>query len=475
MSVKKVSRKVHKWISLLLSAQFFLWVVTGLYMVIIPIEYIHGDHLVRPVNEALKPKDLTNFSLAQLRADNPDMVNFEIFSLLGTPYVRVIGDGERLINLKNSEVRPSFDADTIRQLATLHYNGDAEITDITLLDKAPSELRGRPTPLWRVSFDDGEDGTLYFSSQTGQLLGKRHFFWRAYDFLWMFHIMDYDTRDNVNNMLLRVITVIALLGAISGAFLAYFSLKKKANKNLKTHYGMNQKTFRTLHKWLSIVIGLQLVIWTGTGSLMALIDQKVVKGTDIAAGVPFERLSPAAPTLIEPTAVLNPLDQDIYRLSLSYAVDRYIYNTSTSEGPFSFDAETGNRFSITEDLARTLAHSDYKGDGELVELEKVDAAPVEAREATTPLWKATFDDERQTRLYFSQTTGRLENRYNDTTGIFDILWMLHMMDYEKQHNFNSGLIITIALCTFWLMLSGILLLFGVFRRKDFQFFKAKKA
>src|SRR3546814_9748490 len=58
--------------------------------------------------------------------------------------------------------------------------------------------------LWRVEFADNSESTLYLSPQTGELIAKRHDLWRWFDFLWMFHIMDYEERADVNNTLLRV-------------------------------------------------------------------------------------------------------------------------------------------------------------------------------------------------------------------------------------------------------------------------------
>jgi hypothetical protein len=56
---------------------------------------------------------------------------------------------------------------------------------------------------------------------------RRHRFWRWFDFLFMLHIMDYETRENVNNPLLRGATVLAATTAVSGLWLLYFSFRHK--------------------------------------------------------------------------------------------------------------------------------------------------------------------------------------------------------------------------------------------------------
>src|SRR3546814_16066697 len=94
--------------------------------------------------------------------------------------------------------------ETARQLAQSRYTGDAPILKTELVTEAPQEVGGAPVPMWRVEFADNSESTLYLSPQTGELIAKRHDLWRWFDFLWMFHIMDYEERADVNNTLLRV-------------------------------------------------------------------------------------------------------------------------------------------------------------------------------------------------------------------------------------------------------------------------------
>jgi hypothetical protein len=46
----------------------------------------------------------------------------------------------------------------------------------------------------------------------------------------MLHIMDYGERENVNNVLLRGMTLLALVTALSGAWLLFFAFPRKRRK-----------------------------------------------------------------------------------------------------------------------------------------------------------------------------------------------------------------------------------------------------
>lgn len=81
--------------------------------------------------------------------------------------------------------------------------------------------------MWAVHYADAGETTLYFSPYSGELLARRHSLWRWFDFLWMFHIMDYEARSDVNNTLLRVASAVGLLFVLSGAWLLFYSFRRR--------------------------------------------------------------------------------------------------------------------------------------------------------------------------------------------------------------------------------------------------------
>jgi len=51
----------------------------------------------------------------------------------------------------------------------------------------------------------------------------RHRDWRWFDFLWMTLTMDYEGRDNFNNLVLRIFSLMGLITVLSGFVLWYIS------------------------------------------------------------------------------------------------------------------------------------------------------------------------------------------------------------------------------------------------------------
>lgn len=221
------ARRAHKWIALAVGVQALLWMLSGLYMTVISIDVIHGDHLA---HASAKPLAAT---AALMDADtlaqrHPGLTGFRLKRLLGRE-VYEVRHGERtiLVDARSGTRLSPLSPATVRQLATSLYQGRAPIRSAELITIAPQEVATRPLPMWRVEFADDSETTLYLSPHTGELLAKRHDLWRWFDFLWMFHIMDYEERTDVNNTLLRVAATIGLLFALSGVWLLFYSFTRR--------------------------------------------------------------------------------------------------------------------------------------------------------------------------------------------------------------------------------------------------------
>ncbi|MDV3258359.1 MAG: PepSY domain-containing protein [Sphingomonas sp.] len=229
MRLHIAARKTHKWLGLFIGIQVVIWSLSGLYMTVVHIDTIHGDHLVlEPGARSVPAVELADpIAVAAAR----DAQFLRLTWLRDQPIYVVKSDaGEAALDARTgSGVRQPTEAE-IRELASAIYTGDDPIRSTELITDIPGEIRGRKPPLWRVEFDHWNKPTLYLSPVTGELVSRRHELWRVFDFVWMLHIMDYDERENVNNPLLRIFTSGAVLMALSGAWLLFFAFPKKKKK-----------------------------------------------------------------------------------------------------------------------------------------------------------------------------------------------------------------------------------------------------
>ena len=224
-----LARKTHKWLGLFIGAQVVIWSLSGLYMTVVHIDTIHGDHLIRTAPPASTAASNLGDPLALAAANRAKGVRL-VFVRDRSAYALQTERGEKLVDASNGTSLHPLSEDEIRAIARSTYTGTEDIASARLITAVLGEIRGRKPPLWRVEFANWNKPTLYFSPSTGELVSRRHELWRVFDFVWMLHIMDYDERENVNNTLLRVFTWGALFMASSGVWLLFYSFHHKKKK-----------------------------------------------------------------------------------------------------------------------------------------------------------------------------------------------------------------------------------------------------
>ncbi len=224
-------RKWHKWLSLVIGVQALFWLLGGVYMVVIDLDFIHGDHLVQNMMEPL-PEDLSALkSFADIQRRFPDAHRITLATWMGQPHYRIKEpEGGHLVDAITGKERSPLSREDAVAIAQYHYTRDQSVLEAVLLtgeNPPPTEIQTRTLPLWQIRFDDFGSSTFYISPDEGHLVTRRHTFWRVFDFVWMLHIMDYDERNDVNNNLFRVAAFTGFLMSIFGLWLAFYSFSSK--------------------------------------------------------------------------------------------------------------------------------------------------------------------------------------------------------------------------------------------------------
>ena len=225
--------------------------------------------------------------------------------------------------------------------------------------------------------------------------------------------------------------------------------------------------WRKIHKWVGLVIGLQFVLWTISGAVMALLDMEKVGGHSAPAAVHASEPWPAG--LLDPASFGS-----VEKLTLRRLVDRPIYEVAAGGAPRLIDARTGQSVMIDATTAEAISRQAFHHEAPVKSVERLEKANLEAREHAGPMWRVNFADEENSSAYVSATTGRaLVNRGN-TWRTWDFVWMLHNMDYVNRTSFNHPLIIFVAFATLWISFTGFYLLFKSFRRREFNWVLGRK-
>ncbi len=222
---------------------------------------------------------------------------------------------------------------------------------------------------------------------------------------------------------------------------------------------------RKLHKWVGLIIGLQFVIWTGSGLLMSLLDTATVDNRHHLA--PVVQAPPWPETAISPSMIVAGENRPVQVIETHWLATEPVYRLSDGASSWLADTHDGSPVQVTAADVSAIAAGDYVGDGRAGLPQLVTDNTWEVRGHAGPIWRVAFSDDDSTTLYVSGQDGRILERRNDTWRVFDFAMMLHFMDYTRQQDFNNPLIVTAGVGGLWLALSGIWLFFASFRLGEF--------
>jgi hypothetical protein len=223
VALRTTLRRWHVWLGWLIGVPMLLWTLSGVIMVIRPIEEVRGTALLRP--EA--PVGMTTPPVApQLAGLNVQSLTLE-GRTAGPRWVITTADGtSRMADPATGGLLPNYGAADAAREVEARYTGKAKVASITRIDPAnpPSDLR-RSMGGWQVTMDDGTH--FYVDAGSGEVVARRTRWWRFYDFMWGLHIMDLETREDTHHPFLVGFGIVALVGTLMALVLLPMTGKRR--------------------------------------------------------------------------------------------------------------------------------------------------------------------------------------------------------------------------------------------------------
>ena len=211
------------------------------------------------------------------------------------------------------------------------------------------------------------------------------------------------------------------------------------------------------HKWIGLLVGLQLVMWTIGGFVMAVFPIETVRSE---AQIAKAKALPANLSLnisAEKAAELSGLGE-LLGIQLENFAGEPAWRLQAKEKTALLSASSGQSLlPLDKDTARKIIMMDYVGKGKVISLERVEKGPVEVR-YRGPLWRAEFSEPKNYTVWADINEGRIIAHRSSVWRLFDFFWMLHIMDYGDRDDFNHPLLIFFAFSASVFTLTGIGLL-----------------
>lgn len=220
-----------------------------------------------------------------------------------------------------------------------------------------------------------------------------------------------------------------------------------------------------LHRWLGLILLIQVVLWLVSGLYFSLQGHHAMSGHQYKqnpTGLVLRRAMPQIDIDEIWRRYPEALSIQLYRIG-----DAPQYYVELADEDVYLHGHTGQLWHTDAEQAQQLALATYSGPGNIL--------------STTPLtrtdeiigwqgqgYKVLFADELNTRIYVDAANGHVIDHRNTPWLIADWAFKLHFMDYSGARSFNHLLIYTAALLALWFTLSGVLLLVQNLRRGDFN-------
>lgn len=234
--------RTHRWLGLIIGAQLLLWFTSGALMSFLPIDRVHGDHLINrkavaalPTGVPLAPPSaITEASAAPVEA-----VTYRLW--LGRPIAEVTAaKGTRLFDARTGAALPAPTAIDAEAVARAAWRGDGRPEAKVDRIQCPSpEYRG-PLPAWRVAVADADATRVFVAGDTGRIAAVRTGTWRLYDFFWGLHIMDWSNHENFNTPWLLAFAIGGVALWLGGAVLLYMRWPKRSRRASKDQSTLQQ-------------------------------------------------------------------------------------------------------------------------------------------------------------------------------------------------------------------------------------------
>ena len=241
--------------------------------------------------------------------------------------------------------------------------------------------------------------------------------------------------------------------------------------------------FRKIHRWLGLLMAVQIIAWMASGLWFSLYPIEEIRGEHLT--LPPEALAPGEGAgyfaeLPPPGFLEQALDSHfdgpwvLQSASLIRLGGELLWRVEGEQAGQSYTRLVGAggvRPRLSADAAARQARSLVRAPGALRDVRWLESTEPgsEIRGRPLPLWQVRFEEPESLNLYLDPWTGEILARRTDRWRVFDFLWMLHIMDFRERDNFNhpllqiaafAGLLVAVGGGVLWALTTP------VFRRRE---------
>ena len=227
-----------------------------------------------------------------------------------------------------------------------------------------------------------------------------------------------------------------------------------------------RKRLYLTHRWIGLLVSVQLLAWSTGGFMFSILDIDNVHGdwernlaqpqslrVEEMQVTPLDAIAAANRAGISPSQVMS--------VRIHNRMGGVVYELLDREGlPLAtVDTDSGEVIlRISQQQACEIALADFKPRATVKSVSLLEGKPpLEYRGKPMPVYQVLLNHSKETHIYISPITGEVIARRNKPWRIFDFFWMLHIMDYGQRENFNHWLLSTMSILAILTSMTGLAL------------------
>lgn len=200
--------------------------------------------------------------------------------------------------------------------------------------------------------------------------------------------------------------------------------------------------WRIWHRRLAWVVAVQLLLWSISGAFMVWLELDYIRGNSHSSShgqsIFSTERSLSFASMDQIYAAVGPVSAITLRRLPN---DRWIYAVEQPTKSLLIDATTLETITLSKSDIRAIANAFRLPENESFTIQSVtlltEDLPPEVATAALPLWQVTYSDFLNTTLYIDALTGTLASTRHDFWRLFDVMWMLHIMDYDERQDIST--------------------------------------
>jgi uncharacterized iron-regulated membrane protein len=225
-----------------------------------------------------------------------------------------------------------------------------------------------------------------------------------------------------------------------------------------------KKNTYALHRWLGLLVSLQLLAWSAGGLVFSIFNIELVRGDLDRAEARAEALPPATAASLAPayeilSEAMGTAEAAVLRVRRARGTTVLEAFDKKQRFLASVDVESGKILPpVSLEEAAQTALADFAHTAPVSRMETLSGEPPsEFRGGKMPVHRVVLDHPKAPHVYVSPETGDVLARRSALWRFYDFFWMLHIMDYRERENFNHFLLTGMAALALLSAASGLVM------------------